>query len=103
MWWELGTGFLESVYEAALTTVLVESGLHVDRQHAIDVQFHGKVIRTFRADLLVERQILVELKVVKTLLPIHQAQVLNYLRCSALRVGLLVNLGTKVEIRRLVL
>jgi GxxExxY protein len=100
---ELGVGYLESVYEAALARVLRDDGLEVSRQHALDVIFRGEVIGTFRADLLVERRVIVELKVARCLTNAHDAQVLNYLRGSGIEVGLLANFGGRVEFKRFVL
>jgi GxxExxY protein len=100
---ELGPGFLESVYEAALAEELRGAGMMVTRQAQLDVHFRGVVIGTFRADLLVEGTLLVELKVAKALAPIHFAQVINYLRASRLRVGLLANFARRVQVRRVVL
>jgi GxxExxY protein len=99
----LGPHFPELVYEAAMAKALRGRGLTVERQHPLDVWFEDEVIATFRADLVVERQLLVELKAVGRLLPEHDAQVLNYLRASRLRLGLLANFaGRQVELRRLI-
>jgi GxxExxY protein len=100
---ELGPGFLESVYEAALEIELKTMGMTVLRQAPLDVHYRAQVIGSFRADLLVEDRLLVELKVATAIAPIHVAQVINYLRASRRRVGLLVNFGRRVQIRRLVL
>jgi len=77
---ELGSGFLESVYEKAMVIVLKEKGLSVVNQFPINVYFRNKVIGEFYADLLVENKVIVELKAVKTILPEHKAQVINYLK-----------------------
>lgn len=100
---ELVPDLLESVYEAALCKVLEDMGIGHERQCALDVPFRGTIIGTFRADVVVERQVLVELKVARTLLPIHEAQVLNYLKLSGLRVGILANFANRLEVRRFVL
>lgn len=97
---ELGTGYLESVYEAALAIVLEERGVAIERQASLDVHFHGRRIGEFRADLVVERKVLVELKSCRTLLPTHEAQLINYLRSSTLEVGLLINFGARPEFKR---
>lgn len=99
---ELGYGFLESVYEAALELELRTAGIDVRRQAPLDVHYRDQVIGTFRIDLLVEDQLLVELKVATAFAPIHIAQVINYLKASRRRVGLLANFGRRVEVRRLV-
>ena len=99
---ELGAGFLESVYEKALTLVLRAKGLEVEAQVPLNVQFRGQLVGQFYADLLVDRRVIVELKAVKTLLPEHQAQVINYLKATKMEVGLLLNFGVpKLEYRRL--
>jgi GxxExxY protein len=97
---ELGTGFLESVYEAAMSVVLGTIGLEAERQAPVRVRFRGTVIGTFKIDLLVESTVAVELKASKTLDPAHTAQLLNYLRASDLEVGLLINFGERPEFRR---
>ena len=97
---ELGVGYLESVYEAAMMIVLEERGVAVERQAQLDVHFHGRRIGEFRADLIVEGRVLVELKSCRTLLPTHEAQLINYLRSSTLEVGLLINFGARPEFKR---
>ena len=99
---ELGAGFLESVYEKALLIALADRGLTAKSQAPLQVRFRQQLVGTFFADVVVEEQVLVELKAVKNLAAEHIAQVLNYLRGTDLPVGLLVNFGTsKLEIRRL--
>jgi GxxExxY protein len=99
---ELGTGFLESVYEAAMAIVLGAMGIHVERQAAVSVDFRGSIIGSFRIDLLVESALAVELKASRTLDRVHEAQLLNYLRASELEVGLLLNFGERPAFKRLV-
>ena len=99
----LGVGFSEKVYENALVHELTKDGLRVEQQKGLEVWYDGVVVGNFAADLLVEGQVLVELKSVKALDDMHMAQALNYLRASGLGVCLLVNMGiAKPEIRRLV-
>ena len=100
---ELGHGYLESVYENALALQLESEGVQWQRQVPIDVHFHGKIVGIFRADFIVERQLILEVKAVESLMPIHEAQVLNYLKATGLRLGLLLNFGPKAQIRRKVL
>ncbi len=91
----LGPGLLESAYEACLHHALVGDGLVVNRQVALPLEFEGVVVEAgYRIDLLVENKVIVELKAVKSLEPIHEAQILTYLRLSGLRVGLLMNFNT---------
>jgi GxxExxY protein len=77
---ELGDGFLESVYESALYIVLTGYGLCVERQKDISVFFRGNIIGNFRADLIVEEKVVLEIKAVRTLDPAHEAQLINYLK-----------------------
>lgn len=98
---ELGAGFLESVYEKALSVALSEKGIVFKRQYPIAVMFRGQCVGEFYADLFVEDKIIVELKAVKSLLPEHQAQLINYLKATGFEVGLLINFGNpKLEYRR---
>jgi len=99
---ELGHGFLESVYEEAMFRVLKQNGVSVQRQFALPLWFRGEQIGDFRADLVVDGSVIVELKAVKTLEPFHGAQLLNYLRASDVEVGLLLNFGPAPRLRRLV-
>ena len=91
---ELGPGLLESVYEAVLAFSLERHGLFVERQKPIDIIYHGVTLSEgFRADLLVERQVIVELKSIERLAPVHGKQLLTYLRLARLPLGLLMNFG----------
>ncbi len=99
---ELGYGFMESVYEEAMTISLNESSLRVHRQVPIPVWYHGKNIGDFKADLLVEEKVLLELKAVKDLNPAHAQQTLNYLRATNIEVALLLNFGGEPQVKRLV-
>ena len=97
----LGSGFLEKVYENALVVEVRKAGLRVEQQWPIEVRYDGAVVGEYVADLLVDNQVLVELKAVKALDDIHSAQCLNYLRATELPLCLLLNFGRpKVEIRR---
>ena len=99
----LGSGFLEKVYENALTLELRKNGLQVKQQHGLQVRYDGLVVGEFAADLLVEDKVIIELKATKALDDIHVAQCLNYLKATGLSVCLLVNFGKpKAEIRRIV-
>jgi GxxExxY protein len=99
---ELGDGFLESVYENALYIVLTEHGLHVERQKDISVFFRGNRIGDFKADLIVDEKVLIELKAVRTLDHAHEAQLINYLKAANIEVGLLLNFGRKPEFKRFI-
>ena len=99
---ELGTGFLESVYEKALMIALRKHQLSAEAQVPLTVFFQGEVVGQFFADILVEQKVMLELKAVIHLLPEHQAQVINYLKATEIEVGLLINFGTpRVEVKRL--
>jgi GxxExxY protein len=91
---DIGTGLLESVYEAILSKVLVRRGLSVERQKPICFEYDGISFDDgFRVDLLVEGLVVVELKSVEKVAPVHSKQLLTYLRLMNLPVGLLINFG----------
>lgn len=91
---EVGPGLLESVYEAVLEKLLLDQGIKVERQKVIPVNLMGLSLNEgFRADLVIEETLLVELKSVETLAPVHSKQVLTYLRLLNLPLGLLLNFG----------
>lgn len=91
---KLGPGLLESVYEAVLAYELKQRGLLVVRQQAIPVIYETVHLEEgFRADLIVEGKVIVELKSVEVIAPVHKKQVLTYLRLTNLKLGLLINFG----------
>ena len=93
----LGPGLLESAYEACLGFELAERGLKVERQKPLPVVYRGVQLECgYRLDLLVDERVIVEVKAVDRLAPIHQAQLLSYLRLSGCKVGLLINFNVKV-------
>lgn len=96
----LGAGFLEKVYENAMAIALRKMGISVSAQYPITVWYEEENVGDFVADLLVEGTIIVELKAVEILRPIHEVQVVNYLNATKLEVGLLINFGTSVEVKR---
>ena len=102
----LGPGLLESVYEAVLAKLLAERGLFVERQKLIPIVFEGLQFEEgFRVDLLVEGKLLIELKSIENLAPVHSKQTLTYLRLLGLPLGLLMNFGAatfKEGIKRIV-
>lgn len=101
----LGPGLLESVYEILLSESLKERGLSVERQKVIPITFNGHIINeAFRADILVEGRLLIELKSTERFAPVHAKQVLTYLRLMDLPLGLLMNFGAatfKEGVRRI--
>ena len=104
---ELGPGLLESAYEACLAFELRESGLQVFTQVPLPVVYRGvKLDCGYRLDFVVEGQLLIELKAVERLQPIHEAQILSYLKLSGIRLGLLMNFHSQLlkdGIKRIVL
>lgn len=104
---ELGPGLLESAYEVCMVFELADRGLAVEQQKALPVQYRDvKLDCGYRLDLLVDGRVIVELKAVEKLEPIHEAQLLSYLKLSGCKVGLLINFNVRVlklGIRRLVL
>ena len=102
----LGPGLLESVYEVVWAKLLTQRGLFVERQKPVPIVFEGlRFDEGFRADLLVEEKLLIELKSVETLAPVHSKQVLTYLRLLNLPLGMLMNFGAatfKDGIKRIV-
>ena len=88
----LGPGLLESVYEEILYSELIEKGLKVERQKGLPVYWKGKKLNLgFRADLVVENKVIVELKSVEAIAPVHLKQLLTYLKLTDLKLGLLIN------------
>ncbi len=100
---ELGFGFLESVYRNALQFALQDKGLTADAETPTSVFFRGRNVGDFRADLIVNQCILLELKTANTIDAAHEAQVLNYLRATSLEVGLVLNFGPKPQVHRYLL
>ena len=91
---EIGPGLLEAAYEAFLAALLVERGLRVEAQKPVPVTYRGVIIReAFRVDLLVERTLVIEVKSVERLAPVHSKQLLTYLRLMEQPLGLLMNFG----------
>jgi GxxExxY protein len=103
---ELGPGLLESAYEACLSYELTQAGLKVDRQKPLPVRYRDVNLDCgYRLDLVVEDRVIVELKAVERLEPIHDAQLLSYLKLSGLAIGLLINFNVRFlrdGVRRLV-
>jgi len=98
---ELGYGFLESVYEESLLFALRDAGLAADRQVPVPVWFRNHKVGDFRADLLVESTVLLELKSTRVLERAHEAQLLHYLKSTNIEVGMLLNFGARPQFRRL--
>ena len=100
---ELGPGFLESIYEEALKIELAEYGLKVESQKEVAIEYLGVTVGLHRLDLVVEGQVIVEMKAVRELQDVHLAQLRSYLKATGIKVGLLLNFAKgKLEIRRVV-
>ena len=94
---ELGPGLLESIYEEILFFELDQKGLHVQRQVPVPLKYKDMRFDTaFRLDLLVNNRVVIELKAVESLAPVHYAQLLSYLKLSDKKLGLLINFNTKL-------
>lgn len=92
----LGPGLLESVYETTMAYEVRKSGLTVDTQVALPIIYDGqKLASALRLDMLVERCVIVELKSVETMNPVYEAQIMTYLRLSAIRLGFLINFNVR--------
>ncbi len=102
---ELGSGYSEAVYQFALEIVFREQGIPFEREVLLPIYFHGqKLEKVYKADFVVFGEVILELKAVAALLPEHRAQVINYLKITGKKVGLLVNFGEKsLKFERLIL
>jgi GxxExxY protein len=100
---ELGFGFLESVYQNALLIELTKSGLKAEKEKPIKITYSGQIIGDYFADVVVEDKVILELKAVKEIHPKHEAQLVNYLKATGMEIGLLINFGQSVEIKRKIL
>ncbi len=100
---ELGPGFLESIYEQALKVEFAKNNFHFDSQKEIKIKYLGVEVGQHRLDLIVESQIILEIKAVKDLIDVHFAQLRSYLKATGLKVGLLLNFAKPaLEIKRVV-
>ncbi len=99
----LGHGYLEKVYQRALQVELAQNGFRAELEHPIQVKYKGVVVGDYAADLFVEERVMVELKVAPEYCPSDEAQLLNELVSTGVKVGLLINFGrNKVEFKRMV-
>ena len=98
----LGCGFLEKVYQNALLLEVRRCGLQAEKEKLIQVRYKNQIVGEYFADILVDKTIVIEIKAVKELNEIHQAQLLNYLRATKLPLGLLINFATpRIQIKRM--
>ncbi|MCY3979773.1 MAG: GxxExxY protein [Chloroflexi bacterium] len=93
---ELGAGLFESIYENALCIEFQQRGIQYQRQKRFQVEYQGEPVGHMVADLVVEEEVIVELKSVKELLPIHEAQLIAYLKAAKLKTGLLINFNVRL-------
>ncbi len=100
---ELGPGFLESIYEGALKVELTEKQINFESQKEVKINYRDTEVGTHRLDMIVEEQIIVELKATKELTDVHYAQLRSYLKATGLKIGLLLNFAKPtLEIKRIV-
>jgi GxxExxY protein len=97
---KLGAGFLEKVYENALRIELEKLGLKVKQQEPISIEYEGHVVGEYFADLWVDERVVVELKAAQTLAREHEIQLVNYLTATKINLGLLLNFGPSVQVKR---
>jgi GxxExxY protein len=96
----LGYGFLEKVYQNALVIELAKRGIKADSEKPIKVFYEGRIVGDYVCDLIVDDRVILELKAVKELNDIHEVQLVNYLKATVVEVGLLINFGPSVKIKR---
>ena len=96
----LGSGFLEKVYQNALLIELRLQGLSAEAEKPITVHYRGEVVGNYIADIVVENKIILEVKAIKSLSEIHEVQLVNYLTATGIEIGLLLNFGKSVEVKR---
>lgn len=96
----LGFGFLEKVYQNALMIELRKTGLSILSEEPITVYYENEIVGEYVADIVVEGKVILELKAVKELTEIHEVQLVNYLKATGIEVGLLLNFGHSVQIKR---
>ena len=97
---QLGFGFLEKVYENAMMIKLKENGLEAIQQAPVNIYFEEKLVGEYFADIFIENKVIVELKAVSELSKVHEVQLVNYLKATGVKVGLLINFGEKIKIIR---
>jgi len=100
VYFELGFGFLEKVYQNAMRIELSDKGFGCECQKRIQVFYHGAPVGDYYADIIVDQKVILELKAAEILVREHEYQLINYLRATDIEVGLLLNFGKKPEIRR---
>ncbi len=97
---ELGFGFLEKVYQNAMNIELKDQGFYCETEKPIKVHYKNQLVGDYRADIIVENQVILELKAAQSLVYEHELQLINYLKATTIEIGLLLNFGEKPEFRR---
>ena len=97
---ELWQGFVEKLYKKALEIELRENGVKCNSEVPLKVSYHGQIIGDYFADIVVDEKIIIEIKAVSRLEAVHEVQLVNYLKAAGINVGLLINFGQSVEIKR---
>ena len=100
---DLGFGFVESIYQRALPGALLDRGIPCEREVPFEVSYRGEPIGHYRADLVVDGKVIVEIKATDQIIPVHEAQLLNYLKATGIGLGLVLNFGPRPTFRRLIL
>ena len=99
----LGYGFIEAIYQRSLPLALAKRGIEAAREVPMSVTFLDTIVGEYRADLIVEGKVIVETKTVDNILPVHEMQLVNYLRATGINVGLILNFGPRPTFRRMFL
>ena len=99
----LGSGFLEKVYQNSLAIELQSLNFIVDAEKPIKVYYFGEIVGNYIADITVDDKVIIEIKAIKELSDIHEVQLVNYLKATGIEVGLLINFGTSVQVKRRVM
>lgn len=98
---QLSSGFLETVYQKALLIELSKQNIQAEVEVPVDVYYDDSVVGEYRADIVVEKKVILEIKAIQHLLPVHEAQLVNYLTATKIDCGLLINFGgERLEIKR---
>lgn len=99
---ELGAGFLESVYRNSLQISLENYGINYQQEEKINVYYKNQIVGEFRADLIIENKVLIEIKACKEFNQTHTSQIINYLKATNIEIGLLVNFGPTLKFKRFI-
>ncbi len=100
---ELGHGFAELVYHRAVVVALTERGIRTETERELTIHYHGVVVGEYRADLIVDGKVVVECKVALKIVQSHETQLLNYLKATGLKVGVILTFGPDATFRRMLL